>query len=196
MKKYWKLILGVLVLICLVIGLVLIFTNSEKVEDSELFASEYTQVDEDNVFVYKSAKEIIQILENGTGVVYLGFPECKWCQAYVPYLDEVAKENNIDKIYYFNIREDREKNTADYKKIVELTSDFLLYNDEGEKRVFVPDVYVVLDGEILSHNNETSMITEDILPIDYWTDEKLDNLKKTLKEMFIPLSSRSCTTCN
>lgn len=196
MKKYWKLILGVLVLICLVIGLVLIFTNSEKVEDSELFASEYTQVDEDNVFVYKNAKEIIQILENGTGVVYLGFPECKWCQAYVPYLDEVAKENNIDKIYYFNIREDREKNTADYKKIVELTSDFLLYNDEGEKRVFVPDVYVVLDGEILSHNNETSMITEDILPIDYWTDEKLDNLKKTLKEMFTPLSSRSCTTCN
>ena len=196
MKKYWKLILGVLVLICLVIGLVLIFTNSEKVEDSELFASEYTQVDEDNVFVYKSAKEIIQILENGTGVVYLGFPECKWCQAYVPYLDEVAKENNIDKIYYFNIREDREKNTADYKKIVELTNDFLLYNDEGEKRVFVPDVYVVLDGEILSHNNETSMITEDILPIDYWTDEKLDNLKKTLKEMFTPLSSRSCTTCN
>ena len=161
-----------------------------------LFASEYTQVDEDNVFVYKNAKEIIQILENGTGVVYLGFPECKWCQAYVPYLDEVAKENNIDKIYYFNIREDREKNTADYKKIVELTSDFLLYNDEGEKRVFVPDVYVVLDGEILSHNNETSMITEDILPIDYWTDEKLDNLKKTLKEMFTPLSSRSCTTCN
>ncbi len=196
MKKYWKLILGVLVLICLVIGLVLIFTNSEKVEDSELFASEYTQVDEDNVFVYKNAKEIIQILENGTGVVYLGFPECKWCQAYVPYLDEVAKENNIDKIYYFNIREDREKNTADYKKIVELTSDFLLYNDEGEKRVFVPDIYVVLDGEILSHNNETSMITEDILPIDYWTDEKLDNLKKTLKEMFTPLSSRSCTTCN
>ena len=196
MKKYWKLILGVLVLICLVIGLVLIFTNSEKVEDSELFASEYTQVDEDNVFVYKSSKEIIQILENGTGVVYLGFPECKWCQAYVPYLDEVAKENNIDKIYYFNIREDREKNTADYKKIVELTSDFLLYNDEGQKRVFVPDVYVVLDGEILSHNNETSMITEDILPIDYWTDEKLDNLKKTLKEMFTPLSSRSCTTCN
>ncbi len=196
MEKYWKLILGVLVLICLVIGLVLIFTNSEKVEDSELFASEYTQVDEDNVFVYKNAKEIIQILENGTGVVYLGFPECKWCQAYVPYLDEVAKENNIDKIYYFNIREDREKNTADYKKIVELTSDFLLYNDEGEKRVFVPDVYVVLDGEILSHNNETSMITEDILPIDYWTDEKLDNLKKTLKEMFTPLSSRSCTTCN
>ena len=196
MEKYWKLILGVLVLICLVIGLVLIFTNSEKVEDSELFASEYTQVDEDNVFVYKNAKEIIQILENGTGVVYLGFPECKWCQAYVPYLDEVAKQNNIDKIYYFNIREDREKNTADYEKIVELTSDFLLYNDEGEKRVFVPDVYVVLDGEILSHNNETSMITEDILPIDYWTDEKLDNLKKTLKEMFTPLSSRSCTTCN
>lgn len=196
MKKYWKIILGALVLVALIVGLILIFTNSEKVNDSELFASEYKQVDEDNVFVYRDAKEIIRILENGTGVVYLGFPECKWCQAYVPYLDEVAKENNINTIYYFNIKEDREKNTSDYKKIVELTSEFLGYNDEGEKRVFVPDVYVVLDGEILSHNNETSMITEDILPIDYWTDEKLDNLRETLTEMFEPLSSRSCTTCN
>lgn len=196
MKKYWKIILGALVLVALIVGLILIFTNSEKVNDSELFASEYKQVDEDNVFVYRDAKEIIRILENGTGVVYLGFPECKWCQAYVPYLDEVAKENNINTIYYFNIKEDREKNTSDYKKIVELTSEFLGYDDEGEKRVFVPDVYVVLDGEILSHNNETSMITEDILPIDYWTDEKLDNLRETLTEMFEPLSSRSCTTCN
>ena len=196
MKKYWKIILGALVLVALIVGLILIFTNSEKVNDSELFASEYKQVDEDNVFVNRDAKEIIRILENGTGVVYLGFPECKWCQAYVPYLDEVAKENNINTIYYFNIKEDREKNTSDYKKIVELTSEFLGYDDEGEKRVFVPDVYVVLDGEILSHNNETSMITEDILPIDYWTDEKLDNLRETLTEMFEPLSSRSCTTCN
>ena len=196
MKKYWKIILGALVLVALIVGLILIFTNSEKVNDSELFASEYKQVDEDNVFVYRDAKEIIRILENGTGVVYLGFPECKWCQAYVPYLDEVAKENNVNTIYYFNIKEDREKNTSDYKKIVELTSEFLGYDDEGEKRVFVPDVYVVLDGEILSHNNETSMITEDILPIDYWTDEKLNNLRETLTEMFEPLSSRSCTTCN
>lgn len=196
MKKYWIIIVSALILIALVVGIILIFLNSEKVNDAELFASEYKQVDEDNVFVYKDAKEIIRILENGTGVVYLGFPECKWCQAYVPYLDEVAKENNIDTIYYFNIREDREKNTSDYKKIVELTSEFLGYDDEGEKRVFVPDVYVVLDGEILSHNNETSMITEDILPIDYWTDEKLDNLRQTLDEMFEPLASRSCTTCN
>lgn len=184
------------IIVALVVGLILIFTNSEKVDDSAMFASEYKQVDEDNVFVYKNAKEIINILEKGTGVVYLGFPECKWCQAYVPMLDEVAKENNIDEIYYFNIKEDREKDTKNYKEIVKLTSEFLENDEEGNKKVYVPDVYVVVDGKIMSHNNETSMITEDILPIEHWTDKAQNNLKKTLNEMMEPLASKSCTTCN
>lgn len=196
MKKNLVFISIVLILVLLVIGVVLIFSNSEKVSDSELFASEYKQVDKDNLFVYRNSKEIIKILESGTGVVYFGFPECKWCQAYVPYLDEVAKKNKIDKIYYFNIKDDRENNTRDYKKIVSLLDEFLSYDEEGQKRVFVPDVYVVLDGKILSHNNETSVITKNILPIDYWTDKKLNNLRKDLNEMFKPLTSKSCTTCN
>ena len=33
-------------------------------------------------------------MENGTGVVYLGFPECPWCQAYVKYLNDVIKNSN------------------------------------------------------------------------------------------------------
>ena len=58
--------------------------------DAQKFAREYKEVSENNVFVYKNIDEIIQIMEEGTGIVYLGFPECDWCQAYVKYLDEVA----------------------------------------------------------------------------------------------------------
>ena len=65
--------------------------------DNIKFSKEYTSVNADNVFVYRNINEIINILDNGTGIVYLGFPECKWCQAYVPYLNEVAKENNLEK---------------------------------------------------------------------------------------------------
>ena len=71
--------------------------------DGKKFAEEYTSVTKDNVFVYRSAEEIINILEHGTGVVYLGFPECPWCTAYVPYLNEVAKANDVDKVYYYKV---------------------------------------------------------------------------------------------
>ena len=48
-------------------------------------------------------REIIKIMKNGTGVVYLGFPECPWCQSYVKMLNEVAKDVGIEKIYYYNV---------------------------------------------------------------------------------------------
>ena len=50
----------------------------------------------------ESIISIVKILEHGTGVVYLGFPECPWCQAYVPMLNEVADIEGLEKIYYFN----------------------------------------------------------------------------------------------
>ena len=70
-----------------------------KKSDSEKFSEEYDTVDSTNLFVYRTSSEIINILKKGTGIVYLGFPSCPWCKAYVPYLNEVAKTNGLEKIY-------------------------------------------------------------------------------------------------
>ena len=101
MKK--KVIIGIIVLFVLaIIGVGLYFLLRDKKEapqlsDAERFAEEYTGVNSDNVFVYRNAEEIIRILKNGTGVVYLGFAECKWCQKYVTYLNEFAKYRGISR---------------------------------------------------------------------------------------------------
>ena len=88
--------LGVLAVVAvIVVGVSLLWRQpAEEVSstDAEKFAQEYTEVGTDNVFVYRDMDEIIRILEHGTGVVYLGFPECPWCQRYVKYLNEVAKD--------------------------------------------------------------------------------------------------------
>lgn len=75
--------------ICLVIGITSVVFVKSNVTDAQRFKKEYANVRDDNVFIYKSTEEIINILEHGTGIVYLGFPECPWCQAYVKFLDEV-----------------------------------------------------------------------------------------------------------
>ena len=72
MKK--KIIIGIIILLVLVaigISLFFLFRDEEEpeVSDAQKFASEYTQVTSDNVFLYRNASEIIRILENGTGVV-------------------------------------------------------------------------------------------------------------------------------
>ena len=174
------------------------YLNLTKVTDASKFKEEYSNVSEDNVFVYRTDKEIIEILKHGTGIVYLGFPECPWCQAYVAYLDEVAKETKIEKIYYLNILEIRKNNTREYQEIVSLLDNYLSYDEEGKKRIYVPAIVAVKEGEIIGFDDETSHDTKGYeTPEEYWKNEDLDGLKAKLEKMFSETVKNVCTTdCN
>lgn len=200
MKKKIVLLIIIILIICSVIlGIILLnYNNDTQINDADKFSQEYKQVDEDNVFVYRNIDEIINILKNGTGVVYLGFPECPWCQSYVAQLNKVAKISGIEKIYYFNILEDRKNNTKKYQEIVSILKDNLLSDAEGNKKVFVPDVTYVVNGEIIAHDNETSVITDSITPEEYWTEEKQEAFRiKTEPYMDLVYGYlHACTDCN
>ena len=172
--------------------------NEKEIEsDSQKFAKEYKQVTDDNYFVYRNSEEIIKILEHGTGAVYIGFPECPWCQAYVPMLNEVADIEGLEKIYYYNILDDRKDNTDNYQKIVSLLSDYLQYDDEGNKKIYVPAVIVVSEGKIIGFDDETSYDTKGFEdPTDYWTKEEVSDLKMKLTDMISQVIDNKCTDCN
>lgn len=201
MKKKLIIIVSAIIIIGGGILLYFVLNNKNNENDNVRFAKEYadSQVGEDNVFVYKNIDEIINILKYGTGVVYLGFPECPWCQAYVKYLNETAKDANIEKIYYFNILEDRKNNTEKYQEIVSILGDNLQRDDEGNLKVFVPNVSFVVNGKIIGNDYETSLDTKGFeKPSDYWTEEGVSELENTLsgymKEVYKSLYS--CTDCN
>ena len=199
MMKKRVIILGGLVLI-IVIGVILfLMFRNKDVKDNVRFAKEYGSVSEENVFVYKDIDEIIRIMEHGTGIVYLGFPECPWCNAYVKYLNEVALDVGIDEIYYYNILEDRTNNTDNYKKIVSILGDNLQYDKEGNFRIFVPNVSFHIDGEVIGNDYETSYDTHGLSSaVEYWTEDEVSDLKERLtsymERVFKKLNS--CTECN
>jgi len=200
MKKKLVIILSIIVLLVVgVISLYFIFNDEAKDSDSKRFSLEYTKVTDDNVFVYRDIDEIIKIMKNGTGVVYLGFPECKWCQAYVVYLNEVAKETGLEEIYYFNILEDRKNNTEEYQEIISLLEGYLQYDDEGNSRVFVPNVSFHVKGEIIGNDCETSLDTHGFDdPEEYWTKEEVSTLKETLTAYMekVVETKNLCSSCN
>lgn len=167
--------------------------NDEEVPDSVKFSKEYPGVGENNVFEYKTIEEIIKIFESGTGVVYLGFPECPWCQRYVIYLNEVANDVGLKNIYYFNILQDRKDNTEGYRTLLSLLDGYLLNDDDGNPRIFVPDISVVVNGEIVGHDNETSMESGSV--DEYWTEQKVENFKNKLKGILEKVVN-NCKTCN
>ena len=130
-------------------------------------------------------------------LVYLGFKECPWCMAYVPMLNDIAKEKKNEKIYYLNILNDRKENTKEYLEIVDILKENLRYDDEGKKRIYVPGVIAINNGNIVGFDDETSYDTlgyDD--PKDYWTEERKQNLKEKLVSMISKIEINDCTECN
>lgn len=200
-KKVLFIVVGIVVLLGLGLGIFFGVKayKEANMTDAEKFAREYTEVSKDNIFVYRNIDEIIQIMEEGTGIVYLGFPECPWCQAYVKYLNDVAKDMGIEEIYYYNILEDREENTKEYQKIVEILEPRLQKDDEGNPRVYVPNVSFHAKGELVGNNCETSLDTKGLEdPEEYWTKEEVKELEESLTKYInrvLPVLT-TCTECN
>lgn len=192
-KKIRYIVFGVLLILLLLISVYFIFIKKEN--DNIKFSKEYNSVTKENIFVYKTKEEILNILEHGTGIVYFGYPECPWCMAYVPLLNEIAMNEGIEKIYYYNIKEDRKNNTEFYQKVVNILNDYLDYDQEGKKRIFVPNVTFVKNGEIIFNDNETSLISGGS-PSEYWTDEKKNLFNEKLRNNINILLDDVCTSCN
>ncbi len=200
-----NILVGVIVVILVAlfsVGLYFIITHDKDNDkssnnDAKKFQEEYKGVADDNLFVYRTIEENIRILEKGTGVVYLGFPECPWCQAYVKYLDEVMKEAGISKIYYTNIKKDREDNTKEYQRIIELLGDYVEYNDEGKERIYAPTIIFVNDGKIVGMDSETAKDTKGFkTPSEYWNEDAVSKLKERLKNYAKEVDESICSDCN
>lgn len=125
----------------------------------------------DNPFVYKEADDIVDMINNEeTFAVYFGFNSCPWCRSVIPTLIEVSKDVEIEKIYYVDVKEIRDtieindngelettkEGTDGYYELIELLDnvlgDYTLTNSDGnkisanEKRIYTPNVVIVIDG--------------------------------------------------
>ena len=153
----------------------------EELNDSHLEVN----IDSDNMIKYISLEEAIDIIKNDTGVIYFGYPSCPWCRNAVPVLLDAASSTSLDTIYYvnaYNIRDVKELdddgnivtiNEGDrlYDDLLKVLDDILdpytltLDNGEvidlGEKRLYVPMVLFVKDGEVVSYHLSTVDSQED-----------------------------------
>lgn len=162
MKKYLKVIL--VLLFILIAGLIFFYIYISN-NDSNQFSKLYKDVSNDNVYKKISAKDAIDLIESKTGIIYIGYSSCPWCQQLVPLLNEVAKEDEVEIIYYidnfYNMRPDKNdnpKNEKEYNKLVNLLGDEIveMKSEESEFNIIrVPLVLFVKDGKIVDYNKGT-----------------------------------------
>ncbi len=154
----------------------------EQLNDKKMGSSDnkYPQVaiDSNNNVKYADIDLLLDVLNNGSGVIYLGYPECPWCRNAVPVLLEAASELDMT-VYYMNMHDERDtikvnedgsleivnEGTEGYKKLLErldsILSEYTLEDVHGntvsanEKRIYVPLVIFVRDGEIVGYHADT-----------------------------------------
>lgn len=162
------------------------------------------KISEDNPIKYATYDEVIDVIKKGTGIIYLGFPECPWCRSALPVLLESAKDYKIDTIYYINIHDDRDyyevkngklvyqkdddgkelKGNKGYFKLMKALDseldDYVVKDDDGkeyevgEKRIYVPLIIFVNDGKIVGTHLSTVDTQES--GYDELTEEEYDEL--------------------
>lgn len=211
-RNLLKLLLATLLIVLLGFGYVLnendVLQNDKTTEDEHKFKQEYEslngktregkeyknmeiRIPKNNHVVYASKKQILDILENGTGIIYFGFPDCPWCRNVVPVLIETIKEENVKEVYYYNAREERDekrltdgkieevkKGSSFYRKVLkELGTKASSYDgldDENIKRLYFPTILFIKDGEVvLLHEGTVSSQTDPLIKLNKKQKEEL-----------------------
>lgn len=147
-----------LLVLIIVVCIVYFIKTGKFLPDNERFSNEYSNVSKDNIFKYATRNEIKEAFESDAAVIFFGFPSCKWCQEYVAVLNDIATENGMTEIYYYNIKKDRERNSTFYNDIVSLTKEYLSLDEEGNPRIYVPDTYFIKNGQIIGHNDDVEQL--------------------------------------
>lgn len=191
--------------------------NGEKNEKYNV-VTRTLNIPEDNPMVYATAEEILTKMENKeTFVVYFGFSECPWCRSVIEELIHVAKDLEVEKVYYVDVKELRDVKELDennnvytskegdehYMKLLEkldsVLADYTLTDNDGneistgEKRIYAPNVVGIANGKPTElETGESEKLTN---PYDELTDEMRTETYNKLKCVFKCLEEKDTNTC-
>lgn len=179
-------IIGIIVSVILII-LTLVITF-KTTTDGIRFKNEYESlnninkvnitIDKNNKIKYATIEEVIDILQNKTGVIYFGFPNCPWCRNILPVLLETVD----DTIYYYNPKQIRDNNSSEYQILKDILNDYLTEDEEGNKKLYVPDVYFVKEGKIVG--NHLGSVDSQKDPYQPLTEEQRQEIKEEYQKLF------------
>lgn len=135
--------------VVLFVSMILIFSvtgcsvkKTAELTDAEKFANEYS-ISVENPFKYATLSEVLNLVQNDSGILFLGDSDSEWSTFGVQALNKVVTDAKIDEVYYFNPGTVRNKDSKQYKNLAEL-----LQLDEESS---LPIVYVIVDGKVVDH---------------------------------------------
>lgn len=165
----------VLIVLCSVLFLIsgCSLKKTEELSDAEKFANEYS-ISKNNPFQYADVDDVLALFDSQSGILFLGNSDCEWSTYGAKVLNEVLKEEKIEKVYYFNPENAKHKENKKYKKVIKLLN---ITEDTS-----LPVVYVIRDGKIL---DQVDYLVHDDSTINQEATDQLENEYLNLISQYI-----------
>lgn len=143
----------------------------------------------------EETQKVIDFLKSGTGIVYFYFNECDWCKKTMPIFKQALEESDYKgEVLYFNPYYIRKNNTEEYKQIVDILKEILKEDENGEKKLYVPEVVFVKEGKIIGH--QTNNVETYTNNKEEMTEEEIWELNLIYTSFMDRLVDYECSTCN
>ena len=148
--------------------------NDESTSDGKKFPT--VNISDYEKLEYISSDELINVFNNsGDAVVYFGYPTCLYCRTAIQVLVNIAKDTELDVLYYYDI----EEKSNDASKLYDLIGDEFIESVDGKKNIYSPLVIFVADGRIVSYNKGTLFSQKD--PYQKLDQSQIDGLSDIYK---------------
>lgn len=159
--------------------------NNELSEDGKNYPT--VELPSNNIMKYSDIDEVMSIFyKRENAVIYFGYSTCLYCRSAIEVLCDVASSTDLGTIYYLDIEDywdvkefnknnelviKKEANSR-YNELLdilgeELITEYTLTDRDGnivrvgDKRVYVPLVIFVVQGDIVSYNRGTLFSQDD-----------------------------------
>ena len=141
---------------------------------------------EDSVFYEINVSDLVDKAAAGEDfALIISYSDCPWCNDALPVLNEVAKEFG-KQVAYINIKpKDSEGNpvvVTDFRKVVDLLSDYIQKDDDGEPTLLVPLFAGFKDGNAVGvHMSTVDTYDPKVRELN---PEETERLKQIYRDIF------------
>lgn len=149
---------------------------SEKYKDNskeevKTISNYYPEINSD-VFNVINGTKLINVIKKDKNIIFIGSQTSRWSGQYIKELNSIFQEIGLDKIYYYDINNDKSQKNSNYYEIRELLNGFLTSTDGSENNLLAPSFYIIDNGKVLYYNNDTVAMKNTTEIEDYWTEEQ------------------------
>ncbi len=163
-----------LLMFALVIFGFVYLSNKYENKDTEVkYITDYYKDLKSEKYEVINGTQMINYVKRGKNIIIIGSETSEWSKKLMTIVDPIFDTFGIDKVYYYDINNDKAQKNSNYYKIKELLKGSLTTTDGSNSNLLAPSIYIVDNGKILYYNTDTVAMKNTIEIDEYWNEENL-----------------------